>query len=433
MLTMLPGISFGMACREMFAHHMPAPDLTDSRFATLPDSPFPRLNALLEGIAPGKPPIVMSLGEPQHPFPAFVPETIAAHAKEFGKYPPITGTPEFRTAVAGWLTRRYNLPADAFGPGRALDPEIQILPVNGTREALFNAAFVATPLAKAGRRPAILMPNPFYQCYAAAALAAGAEPVYVPATRENGFMPDFAGLPGELLDRTAMIYFCSPANPQGTVASLEQLKDLLGLARERGILLAVDECYADIYDREPPAGALQAALALGGGLDGGMLDNLLIFHSLSKRSSLPGLRSGFCVGGRDFMLRFRSFRNVGAPQVPLPILAASAAAWNEDSHAAGNRARYRRKIDMAERILGNRFGFYRPPGGFFLWLDVGDGEEAARALWAKAGVKVLPGKYLSRDDLIADGGNPGTAYIRVALVESEAATEEALIRMAEAL
>jgi len=257
-----------------------APDPTSDRFATLPDSPFPRFNALIEGIAPGKPPIIMSLGEPQHPFPDFVMTTIAAHAKEFGKYPPIIGTPDFRAAVAGWLSRRYALGADVIGPKKPLDPEQQILPLNGTREALFNIAFIATPSVSAtamknGVRPAILMPNPFYQCYAAAALAAGAEPIYVAATRDNGFLPDFQSLPEELLARTSLIYICSPANPQGAVASLDYLKDLIRLARRHGILLAVDECYAEIYDRAAPAGALQAAIELSG-----TLDNVVVFHSL---------------------------------------------------------------------------------------------------------------------------------------------------------
>lgn len=403
-----------------------------SRFESLPDSPFPRLNALIEGIEPGKPPLIMSLGEPQHPFPGFVMEEISRNSALFGKYPPIVGTPGFRNAAAGWLGRRYGI-AEAIGKGRALDPETQILPVNGTREALFNIAQIATPPEKAGKRPAILMPNPFYQCYAAAALAAGAEPVYIAATRETGFMPDFEALPEELLARTAMIYFCSPANPQGSVASLGYLQRLIALAREHAIVLAIDECYADIYDREPPAGALEAAFGMDA--EGGdPFANIIVFHSLSKRSSLPGLRSGFCAGERALMQRFRNFRNIAAPQVPLPLMAASAACWNDDAHAAANRDLYRAKIDAAERVLGNRFGFYRPPGGFFLWLDVGDGETAARELWIKAGVKVLPGAYLSRKDSpYGPGGNPGTAYIRVALVGGVAETEEALARMAEVL
>ena len=407
-------------------------DSAASRFDRLPDSPFPRLNALIEGLAPGKPPLVMSLGEPQHAFPPFVLDEINRHAGLFGKYPPIVGTAEFRAAAAGWLGRRYGL-ADEIGKDRALDPETRILPVNGTREALFNIALVATPPQKRGQRPAILMPNPFYQCYAAAALAAGAEPVYVAATRETGFMPDFEALPEELLARTAMIYFCSPANPQGAVASLDWLTALIRLARRHGIVLAIDECYADIYDREAPAGALQAALAAGKDEPDPFAD-LIVFHSLSKRSSLPGLRSGFCAGGRTLMARFRNFRNIAAPQVPLPLMAASAACWADDAHAAANRDLYRAKIDAAERVLGNRFGFYRPAGGFFLWLDVGDGERAARDLWVQAGVKVLPGAYLSREDSpYGPPGNPGAAYIRVALVDGLAETEEALVRMAEVL
>lgn len=407
------------------------------RFAALPDSPFPRLNALIEGITPGKSPLIMSLGEPQHPFPDFIPQIIAAHAHEFGKYPPIIGTKDFRDAVAGWLTRRYGL-KEVIGAGLPLDPELQILPLNGTREALFNAALVATPLTMAGQKPAILMPNPFYQCYAAAALAAGAEPVYVAANKENGFMPDFAALPEALLARTAMIYFCSPANPQGAVADETYLRELIKLAREHDILLAIDECYADIYDETAPMSALQAAINLADSAARGVgpadpFANILAFHSLSKRSSLPGLRSGFCAGERDFMMRFRMFRNVAGPQVPLPLLAASAAAWNEDSHAEANRQLYRKKIDIAERIIGNRFGFYRPRGGFFLWLDVGDGEAAARELWAQGGVKVLPGGYLSREDLTGPVRNPGAAYIRVALVDGETQTEEALTRLAEVL
>ena len=403
-----------------------------SRFDGLPDSPFPRLNALIEGIEPGKPPLVLSLGEPKHAFPSFVMDEISRNSALFGKYPPIIGTPEFRNAAAGWLGRRYGI-SDAIGKGRALDPETQILPVNGTREALFNIAQVATPLQKAGGKPAILMPNPFYQCYAAAALAAGAEPIYIAAPKDTGFLPDFETLPEDLLARTAMIYFCSPANPQGSVASETYLTRLIALARQHDITLAIDECYADIYDREPPAGALQTALGMATG-EGDPFANIIVFHSLSKRSSLPGLRSGFCAGDAGLVQRCRNFRNIAAPQVPLPLMAAAAACWNDDAHAKENRDLYRAKFDAAERILGNRFGFYRPPGGFFLWLDVGDGEAAARELWARGGVKVLPGAYLSREDSpYGPGGNPGAAYIRVALVDGEAETGEALSRMAEVL
>ena len=397
-----------------------------NRFASLPGSPFPRLNALIEGVQPGAPPIIMSLGEPAHAFPPFVSEALRANEKDYGRYPPINGTPAFRQAVTGWLNRRFSLTEGA------LDPDRHVLPVNGTREALFNIALVASPTEKAGRQPAILIPNPFYQCYAAAALAAGAEPVYIPATIETRHLPDFDAAGSDLLARTSLIYFCSPANPQGAVADLDYLKNLIDLARAHDIFLIVDECYADIYDRDPPPSTLQAALELNADPNDPFA-NIIVFHSLSKRSNLPGLRSGFCAGDPGLMARFQAFRNVAAPQSPLPVLAAAAAAWNDDAHAAQNRARYQKKIDTAERILGNRFGFYRPAGGFFLWLDVGDGEQAAMKLWREAGLKTLPGKYLSQDDPSVPGGNPGASFIRLALVQDEQQTEQALTRLAATL
>jgi aspartate/methionine/tyrosine aminotransferase len=393
------------------------------RFDLLPDGPFARLNSLLDGIQPGQDPILLSLGEPQHAFPDFVSDVLRTHEKDYGRYPPIAGTSAFRDAAAGWLARRYDLAPET------LEPDARILPVNGTREALFNLALVACPTQKAGKRPAVLIPNPFYQCYAAGALAAGAEPHYIAATAENGFLPDFAGLDNDLLSRTAMIYFCSPANPQGTVASLEYLKNLIALAREHQATLVVDECYADIYDRDEPPGALQAALAMQAPASGDPFENIIVFHSLSKRSSVPGLRSGFCAGEKALMKRFSAFRNIAAPQSPLPVIAAATACWNDDTHAAESRARYQTKIDAAENAFGNRLGFYRPAGGFFLWLDVGDGEAATKKLWVEGGVKVLPGGYLSRDDETVVGGNPGARFIRIALVHDEKTTQTALTRI----
>lgn len=370
---------------------------------------------------------MLSLGEPQHAFPEFVSDVLRTHEKDYGKYPPIIGTTPFRDAAAGWLARRYNLPPEV------LEPDARLLPVNGTREALFNLALVACPTEKAGKQPAVLMPNPFYQCYASAAIAAGAEPHYIAATAENGFLPDFEALDSDLLARTAMIYFCSPANPQGTVAPLDYLKRLITLAREHDITLVIDECYADIYDKDEPPGGLQAALDLTITKSGDAFENLMVFHSLSKRSNLPGLRSGFCAGDKDLIKRFRSFRNISAPQSPLPVLAAATACWNDDAHSAENRARYQAKNDIAERILGNRYGFYRPAGGFFLWLDVSDGVEAAKKLWEEAGLKVLPGRYLARDDASLKDNNPGARYIRLALVQDEKTIEEALTRLTNVL
>lgn len=389
-----------------------------SRLEAQPLSPFTRLNALLEGIAPGLSPINMHVGEPQHPIPDFVGPTLAANLKDFGRYPPIVGTEALRQAIAGWLNRRFSL-----SPG--IDPQAAILPLVGTREGLFSAAFVAVPGQKAGTRPAVLIPNPFYQCYAAAALSAGAEPVYVNATRETGFLPDFDALPASLLARTAAIYMCSPSNPEGAAADAAYWSRLFALADEYDITIFADECYSEIYTTTPPCGALTIRQQTSPSFA-----RLIVFHSLSKRSSLAGLRSGFVAGDAAFLARFREFRNVIGPQLPLPIAAVSQQAWSDEEHVEANRALYRRKFERARASLSNRFALRMPDGGFFLWLDVGDGVEAARRLWRDAGVKVLPGEYLARD---TSSGNPGKCYIRVALINDFATTDEALDRLARTL
>jgi N-succinyldiaminopimelate aminotransferase len=270
------------------------------------------------------------------------------------------------------------------------------------------------------------MPNPFYQVYFGAAAMAGAEPVYLPATRETGFLPDLESIAPADLDRCALFYLCSPANPQGAVADRGYLARALTLARRHDFVLAVDECYAEIYGREPPPGALQACLDAGGGLD-----NLLIFHSLSKRSSVPGLRSGFVAGDARLIAAFRRLRSFGGATLPLPVMAASAQLWRDETHVDENRSLYREKFERAGRRLGGRFGFFQPAGGFFLWLEVGDGEAAAKRLWQEAALRVLPGAYLAQAD--ASGHNPGHAYIRVALIDDLALTEEALRRLVNVL
>ena len=396
--------------------------MLNPRLALLPDYPFDQLRSLLNPLepAPGLEPILMSLGEPQHPYPELVAETLAAHGHLYGKYPPVAGTPEFREAVVGWLNRRYGL-ADGM-----LDAALNVSPVAGTREGLFMCAFLAVPEAKAGGQPAVLIPNPFYQCYAGAAVAAGAEPVYVAAARETDFLPDFQALPEALLARTALVYLCSPANPQGTVAGLDYLMELVRLARAHDFVLVMDECYAEIYDTSPPPGVLEACAGLGGGLE-----NVLAFHSLSKRSNVPGLRSGFVVGDPKLIRLFLRLREYGGNPSPLPTCATATALWREEAHVEANRALYREKFDMAARALGNRFGFYRPAGGFFLWLDVGDGEAAARKLWSEAAVRVLPGGYLTAK--VAGQPDPGRRYIRVAMVHAPGTTGEAVARIAATL
>ncbi len=389
-----------------------------SRFDALPISPFTRLNKLLDGVAPGATPIHMHIGEPQHAVPSFVGEILAKHTAEFGRYPPIVGPEHLRKAIAAWLGRRYDLRG-------AVDPDRHILPLVGTREGLFSVAFVTVPEEKRGQKPVVLIPNPFYQCYAAAALSAGAEPIYVNATRATNFLPDFASLPRDTLARTAAVYMCSPSNPEGAAAGEDTWQRLFELADEFDFTVLADECYSEIYTDTPPTGAL--AVRHGSNKD---FARLLAFHSLSKRSNLPGMRSGFVVGDASLMARFREFRNVVGPQLPLPIAAVSTAAWSDEAHVEENRALYTAKFELAKNRLGNRFGFRMPDGSFFLWLDVGDGVEAATKLWREGGVRVLPGFYLARDTA---EGNPGKPFIRVALVNDFASTSEALDRVARIL
>lgn len=387
------------------------------RLSELPPGSFAMLATLLDPVTPGMAPISLAVGDPRGTVPGFVMEALNAHAHQFGEYPPINGTAAWREAAASWLTRRF---------GVAVDPEREVLPLNGTREGLFLAPFIVTPESKAGGRPAILLPNPFYQCYAAAILSAGAEPVFVSADAVNGFLPDFASLPNSVLERTVAAYICSPSNPEGAVASEQYWRTLFALADRYDFKVFADECYADIYLDKPPVGALTAR--------GAPFERLLTFHSLSKRSGLPGLRSGIVAGDAKLMATFRAYRNYAGPQVPMPIMAASAAAWSDEAHVEANRESYREKFRLAERMLGNRTGFRIPEGGFFLWLDVGNGEETALRLWREAGVRTLPGAYMGRE--IERGKprtNPGFPYLRVALVNDLSTIMTALERMVDVL
>lgn len=391
--------------------------------STVLPSPFQRLGRLIAGVAPGRPAIDLSVGEPRHKVPDFVGPVLAEAVADFGRYPPIKGTAAFRAAVAAWSERRFALSVP-------IDRDDGVLPLNGSREGLFHAALTAVNLAAGGRggRPAILVPNPFYAVYAAGARAAGAEPVMLEATAETGFLPDLERVPAELLERTVALYFCSPANPQGAVAGPERWRQIVELARAHDFLVFADECYSEIWRGDAPTGVLAAAAGLGG------YDRVVAFNSLSKRSNLPGARCGFAVGDPAFLRPWAASRNVSAPQVPIPIQTLAVTALADEAHVAENRRLYDLKFAIAERHLGDRFPDLTPPGGFFLWLDVarwGGGEAVALRLWREAGVKVVPGGYLAVAD--AAGRNPGDAFIRVAMVESGEVTEAAMARMAEVL
>jgi N-succinyldiaminopimelate aminotransferase len=390
--------------------------------ARVPDarSPFMRLADLLGDTQPGMPPINIAVGEPQHPVPPFVAPVLAAHTAAFGRYPGNAGTDGFRQAVAGWLGRRYQLP-------RPIEPLSEVLVLGGSREGLFLSAIAAKRLAGARPgRPAILVPNPFYAPYSAGAVAAECEPVYLDATAANGFLPDLDALTPELLARAVAFYLASPANPQGSVASREYLTRVAGLAQKHNFMLFADECYSEIYWKEPPVGALEIA--------GKDFANVVVFNSLSKRSSLPGLRVGFVAGDKRFIKPFLDLRAISAPQISVPSQEVAIAAYNDEAHVEENRALYRAKFDLADQIIGNRYGYKRPAGGFFLWLDVsqhGGSEGAALKLWKEAGLRVVPGNYAARPQ--ANGFNAGEGYIRVAMVQDRETTAEALHRLVKVL
>lgn len=394
------------------------------RIDSLSAYPFKRLADLLADVVPVRADrVVLTIGEPQFPPPPLIASVVAAHAQDWNRYPPNTGTPEFRRAAAAWLCRRYGIPGDR------LDPDRSIAPCSGTREGLFMLGLAACPESRSGKRPAFAMPNPFYHVYETAANIAGAESVYLAADAINGFLPDLRAIAPDALDRIAVFFLCSPANPQGTIAPLSYLQDLIRLARRHDFVVAFDECYAEIYMGEPPPGGLSAAQAIGPGPRGGWLDNVVVFHSLSKRSSAPGLRSGFVAGDPELVGAFaRLVGSAGVP-TPLPLLAAATALWSEESHVAGYRAQYAANFRAAERLFGRR-GWQAPGGGFYLWLDVGDGEAAARRFWRDGGIRVMPGAYMARGDGAA---NPGFRYIRAALVHPPEIIADALARIAALL
>lgn len=385
------------------------------RFSNLPEYAFPRLRKLLDARKPGAEPIAMTIGEPRHPVPDFVAPVLAAHTAEFGQYPVNEGAPGLLAAICGWLNLRYGVDV---GPER-------LMVLNGTREGLFDACLALCPEVKRGRQPAVLMPNPFYQVYAASALAVGAEPVFVPADAANGFLPDYASLPPDLLDRVGVAYLCSPANPQGSVASRDYLANLLKLAEKYDFTLLSDECYSEIWRTSPPVGALEVADETGTDPE-----RVAVFHSLSKRSNLPGLRSGFVAGGPESIARFRQMRAYGGAPLPMPLQHVAERAWGDEAHVTANRALYQEKFRIADKIFAGLQGYEGPEGGFFLWLPVDDGEAAALKLWTGTGVRVLPGAYLARE---VQGFNPGKGYIRVAMVAPKEEMRRGLTRLRDCL
>lgn len=371
--------------------------------------PFEKLRALKSGLgpAPALNHIDLSVGEPKHPAPEFVRQALVDQLSGLSVYPATKGIPELRQAISQWLVRRFKL-------NSALNPETQVLPVNGTREALFAfAQTIISPGASThGDQAVVVMPNPFYQIYEGATLLAGAQPVFANCTDKTDFQPDFASIPQTIWQRCQLLYLCSPGNPTGAVLDLDKLKNLIELADRYDFIIASDECYSEIYSDEsqPPPGLLQACAELGRN----SYQRCVVFHSLSKRSNLPGLRSGFVAGDADVLKQFLLYRTYHGSAMPVQHQHASIAAWQDEVHVEDNRALYRQKLQIVTAILRPIMNIPQPDAGFYLWPETPISDtDFTRELYRQQNVSVVPGSYLARDTAT---GNPGANRIRMALV-----------------
>ena len=387
--------------------------------AQLQPYPFEKLRALLGGVQPAadRSPIALSIGEPKHRSPDFVGQALTANLDKLAVYPTTLGLPELRQSITAWCERRFGVPTGW------LDAARHVLPVNGTREALF--AFTQTVVDR-NAKGLVVSPNPFYQIYEGAAFLAGAEPHYLPCLEAHGFNPDFDAVPTEVWQRCQILFLCSPGNPTGALIPAATLKKLIALADEHDFVIAADECYSELYFDEdaPPPGLLSACAELGRS----DFKRCVVFHSLSKRSNLPGLRSGFVAGDADILKQFLLYRTYHGCAMPVQTQLASVAAWNDEAHVRANRDLYREKFDALLKILAPVMDVQRPDGGFYLWARTpGDDTLFTRDLFASEHVTVVPGSYLSRE---VDGVNPGAGRVRMALVAPLAECIEAAERIA---
>ncbi len=367
--------------------------------------PFEKLATLKQGIQPpaDKGHIALSIGEPKHETPQLIKQALLAHLSGLTQYPTTKGLPELRQAIAGWISKRFAIPADQ------INAETQVLPVNGTREALFS--FVQAVIGGQDK-PVVVMPNPFYQIYEGAALLAGAEPYYLNTVAENGYLPDFDSVPAAIWQRCQLLFVCSPGNPTGTLADYASHQKLMALAEQYDFVIASDECYTELYDDEtqPPQGLLQSAWHSGNA----DYKRCVIFQSLSKRSNAPGLRSGFVAGDAEVLKQYFQYRTYHGCPMPVPTQYASIAAWQDEAHVQVNRQLYREKFSAFIAELQDVCEINRPPASFYIWLKTPISDtEFARQLFAQQNVTVLPGSYLSRD---SNGINPGANHVRIALV-----------------
>ncbi|MCQ3829512.1 succinyldiaminopimelate transaminase [Microbulbifer elongatus] len=362
--------------------------------------PFAKLAKLKEGVeAPtALAPIALSIGEPKHAPPTFVRDELIDNLEKLAAYPLTKGLDALRETIANWLCNRFRL--------ASLNADSEVIPVNGTREALF--AFAQAVVAPGSK---VVMPNPFYQIYEGAAFLAGASPYFVNCKAENSFKPDFASVPESVWQECSLLYLCTPGNPTGALLTSEDLQQLIALADKYDFIIASDECYSELYfdEANPPVGLLQTCAELGRD----DYRRCVVFHSLSKRSNLPGLRSGFVAGDGEILEKFLLYRTYHGCAMPVPTQYASVAAWQDEQHVKKNRELYRQKFDAVLEVLDGCLEVQKPEASFYLWPRVGDGEAFARELFRQQHITVLPGAYLARE---ASGVNPGAEYVRMALV-----------------
>ena len=386
------------------------------RFSHLPEYAFPRFRALLDGHDFAGPQFNMTIGEPQHRYPAWIKDVLLEQIDGFNRYPANDGIEKLQVSIVKWFYRRFGL---------ELTSDKNIIPLNGTREGLYNVSMALCPESLNGKTPFVLIPNPFYQVYMISALSVNSEPLFIPTDENGGHLPDYFSLTADILNNTSAAYICSPSNPQGAVATVEYITALIELAEKYDFMIFADECYSEIYRDIPPPGFMEISDKVGADPN-----RVVTFHSLSKRSNLPGLRSGFAASGEQNIKRMKQLRAYSGSPIPEPLQHISASVWDDEEHVIENRKIYKNKYDFADKIFADFDGYLSPAAGFFLWLDVGSGEKTALKLWQNCGVRVLPGKYLAKD---FDGRSPGDRYIRVAMVAEPEETKNGLIKIREFL
>lgn len=374
--------------------------------------PFEKLNQLFSGIQPIDLPLIpLSIGEPKHPAPQIVIDALQQNFKHLSTYPSSKGLPELRQAISNWLIQRFHL--------NELSAESEILPVSGTREAIFS--FVQAVINRE-ENPYVVMPNPFYQIYEGATILAGGTPYFINCTAENNYLGDFDRVPAEVWEKTSLLFICTPGNPTGATFTTEQLQQLIQLSDQYNFIIASDECYSELWFEQPPVGLLEACAKMGRN----DYKNCVVFHSLSKRSNLPGMRSGFIAGDSTLLAPYLKYRTYHGAAMPVQHQLASIVAWNDECHVEENRKQYRQKFDLFQNELGHLLPLEKPDAGFYYWLKVDNDEAFAKKLLKEANIKVLPGRYLSRQ---TKEGNPGENHVRMALVADIQQCEEVARRL----